>query len=232
MVQNINRFTPLVSVYTLHCNTAPRRENSQISLWILQDQSSWECLQAENVFAFFAPFLNCFWKCLKHKIAGKSKPLKELWGETLIYSNEKYWNIFLRIFSRFSLRNNMWQWLGVGDGSVRSLDPAISWPYPRKVALHVWLSSGPWRGCCGTFGRSETQKGQQVPNSEPEKEAETSPGISSFLPRKLEFSLSKRQFFPLQCIVVLIRNTGQHRTGHCKQAWAAKCEIHKGIVGI
>lgn len=117
-VQNINRFTPLVSVYTLHCSTAPRRENSQISLWILQDQSSWECLQAENVFAFSSPFPNCFWKCLKHKIAGKSKPLKELRGETLIYSNEKYWNIFLRIFSHFSLRNNMWQWLGMGDVGV------------------------------------------------------------------------------------------------------------------
>lgn len=62
--------------------------------------------------------------------------------------------------------------------------------------------------------------------------AETSPGISSFLPRKLEFSLAKRQFFPLQCNVLLTRNTGPHRTGHCKQAGATKCGIHKGIVHI
>lgn len=94
-VQNINTLTPLVSVYTLHCSTASRKENSQISLWIPQDQSSWECLQAENVFEYSSPSLNCFWKCLKHKIAGKSKPLKELWGETLIYSIERYWNILL-----------------------------------------------------------------------------------------------------------------------------------------
>lgn len=78
----LNTFIPLVSVYTLHYSTGPWRENSQVSLWI--DQSSWECLQEENVFAFSSAFLNCFWKCLNHKIGGKKKKktLKELWGET------------------------------------------------------------------------------------------------------------------------------------------------------
>lgn len=79
--QNINTLTPLVPMYTLHCSAAPHRENSQIPPWVPQDQSSWECVQAENMFEF--------------KIVGKSKPLKELWGEALIYSNERYWNILL-----------------------------------------------------------------------------------------------------------------------------------------
>lgn len=46
----------------------------------------------------------------------------------------------------------MWQWLAVGDGSMRSLDAAISCPCPRKVALHDGCLPAPGGDAVGHVG--------------------------------------------------------------------------------
>lgn len=152
--QNINTFTPLVSVHTLHCTTAPCRESSQRYFWIPQDQSSWECLQAENIFAFSSAFLDCFCKCLKHKIAGKSKQFKELWGG----------NIFIqmrgtKIFCLPFLEKQHVPVVGYGWWEHEEPGSCHQLSLSQEICFAWCLSAGPWRGWCGTCGRSETLKG-------------------------------------------------------------------------
>ena len=174
--------------------------------WIPKDQSLWEWLQAEEkVFVFSPAFSKLLVRMFKTRDSWQnSTTLGTKRGNTLFCPNERYWNI-LPTFPWESTCGSGWD---MGDGSVRSLDPAISWPCPQKVASHVWLSSCLLEGMLwDMWEKWNTERGGSSSLRTSQGSWDKPRNLNSFLPVKLEFPLPKRQCFLLQCNVLLTRKT-------------------------